>query len=109
MADKREAYAGDLTSDVIGKRIRIRTVFGEPTVDAVQHYLATGDERRTLIDFASGATTSVPDTELVEVLPERLTVRGAHLCPVCSATFNTAGQRDGHMVSHREPAGGDAA
>ncbi|WIB64845.1 hypothetical protein [Curtobacterium sp. MCBD17_040] len=41
---------------------------GEPRGDAVQHYLATGDERRTLIDFESEATTSVPDTELVEVL-----------------------------------------
>ncbi|PZF60979.1 hypothetical protein DEI92_04990 [Curtobacterium sp. MCBD17_034] len=68
MADERKCYAGDLSSDVLGKRIRIRPMAGEPRGDAVQHYLATGDERRTLIDFESEATTSVPDTELVEVL-----------------------------------------
>jgi hypothetical protein len=107
MADKREAYAGDLTSDVLGKTIRVRTMRGDAVVTAIQHYRDERQKPRTSVWFENGASTLLGETDLVEVLP--LTVRGAHLCPVCLSTFNTSGARDGHLVTHRAPAGGDVA
>jgi hypothetical protein len=68
MADERKAYAGDLTSDAIGKRVRVRTMAGTPTVDAVQHY-RSGFSRRTLVSFTTGASTDLSDIEVLEVLP----------------------------------------
>lgn len=110
MADKREAYAGDLGSDVLGRTIKVRTMRGEAVVDAVQHFLDRG-KRKTTLWFANGATTLLPDTELVEVLPVAPVVplrNGAFVCPVCSATTNTLRELEEHRARHGST-GGDAA
>lgn len=107
MADKRETYAGDLTSDVLGKVIRVRTMRGEEVVSAIQHYRDERKKPRTSVWFENGATTLLGETDLVEVLPA--TVRGAHLCPVCSASFNRSAARDQHLLTCGLPVGGDAA
>jgi hypothetical protein len=110
MADKREAYAGDLGSDVLGRTIKVRTMRGEAIVDAVQHFLDRG-KRKTTLWFANGSSTLVPDTELVEVLPVAPVVplrNGAWVCPVCSATTNTLPELETHRAIHT-PEGGDVA
>lgn len=110
MADKRETYAGDLTSDVLGKRIRVRTMKGEPYVDGVQHFTERG-KRKTTVWFANGASTVLADTDVVEVLPDAVVTAlpsGAWTCAVCSAAFNSMGALSRHRTVH-VPEGGDVA
>lgn len=112
MADKREAYAGDLTSDVIGKRVKVRTMRGEPVIDAIQHYRNTKTEQtRTVVWFENGSSTELADTELVEVLPASAmrVASGSLVCSRDGAAFDTVAALEAHVVAHPAPNGGDAA
>lgn len=87
MADERKCYSGDLTSDAIGKTVRVTYTTGritstvEDVLREVRHHLTGPGQRRTTLFFENTRWTSgallnvteagltVKDTDLVEVLP----------------------------------------